>query len=136
MPMAATIEFIQNYVRCTTSNGIPLPVFSYHSRTITHMVSRILTAHYESSVSINNTHGLKLGKNGQGCACSDVSWHYHMEPLLEGLPKFSHVFQFTDITNLVCFLQYMTGYIDENLILCSLPNSSPTHEILQIATTV
>ena len=65
--------------------GCPKSVASCHSRTITHMVHRILTAHGVSHSAITNSPSLRLGDTGQGSAGSGVSWHCHMEPLLLGL---------------------------------------------------
>ena len=59
-----------------------------------------------------------------------------MEPLLAALKQFSPGFQFTDVSNLVSFLQHIVGYIDDNTIMCNLPNETPTDILLQTATTV
>ena len=59
-----------------------------------------------------------------------------MEPLLDALTQFSPGFQFTDVTNLISFLQHIVGYIDDNTIMCNLPNDMHTDILLQTATTV
>ena len=116
--------------------GFPRPVASYHSCTITHMIQTILTAHGESRAFITNTNNLKLGGTDQGSAGSSILWYCHMEQLLEVLTKFPPGFQFTNVTNQTHFLRYIIRCIDDNSILCKLPNSTPTHELLQISKTV
>ena len=59
-----------------------------------------------------------------------------MEPLLSALTQFSPGFQFTDITKLTQFLQHIVCYIDDNTIMCNLPNDTPTEVLLQIASNV
>ena len=59
-----------------------------------------------------------------------------MEPLINALSNFSLGFSFTDITNTAHFLQYVIGYVDDNSILCTLPDSTPYRVILQTATNV
>ena len=100
------------------------------------MKHKILTAHGESIAEIINTLQNKLGGTGQGSAGSGVSWHCHMEPLLSALTQFSPGFQFTDVTKLTQFLQHIVGYIDDNTIMCNLPNDTPTEILLQTATNV
>ena len=117
-------------------DGCPKSVASCHSKTITHMKHKILTAHGESIITIINTLLLKLGGTGQGSAGSGPSWHCHMEPLIDALIKFSPGFQFTDITNTIKFIQYIIGYIDDNTIMCNLPNNTFTQVLLQTATSV
>ena len=77
-----------------------------------------------------------LDGTGQGSAGSGVSWHCHMEPLLDALTQFSPGFQFTDVTTSISFLQHIVGYIDDNTIMCNLPDNTPTDVLLQTATTV
>ena len=100
------------------------------------MKHKILTAHGESIAEIINTLQNKLGGTGQGSAGSGVSWHCHMEPLLNALTQFYPGFQFTDVTKLTQFLQHIVGYIDDNTIMCNLPNDTPTEILLQTATNV
>ena len=116
--------------------GCPKSIATCHSKTITHMKHKILTANGESIITIINTLPLKLGGTGQGSAGSGPSWHCHMEPLLDALIKFSPGFQFTDITNTIKFIQYIIGYIDDNTIVCNLPNDTSTQILLQTATSV
>ena len=59
-----------------------------------------------------------------------------MEPLLDALTQFSPGFQFTDVTTSISFLQHIVGYIDDNTIMCNLPDNTPTNVLLQTATTV
>ena len=59
-----------------------------------------------------------------------------MEPLLDAFTQFYPGFQFIDVTKLIIFLQHIVGYIDDNTIMCNLPNDTPTDVLLQTATTV
>lgn len=85
--------------------GCPRLVAYYHSCTSTHMVHIILTFHGISSSTIYNSLSLQLGGACQGSAGSGVSWHCHMEPLLQALTLFSPGFQFNDTTNRIQFIQ-------------------------------
>ena len=100
------------------------------------MKHKILTAYGESINAIINTIQRKLGGTGQGSAGSRVSWHCHMEPLLAALSKFSPGFQFVDVTKTIEFMQYIIGYIDDNTIMCNLPNNITTDVLLQTGTSV
>ena len=95
-----------------------------------------MTAYGESCASIINTYYLKLGETEPGSAGSGISGHCHLALLLETVTKISPGFQLINVTNLIHFLQYIIGYINDISILCNLPNSTPTHKLLQIATTV
>ena len=59
-----------------------------------------------------------------------------MDPLLDALTQFSPGFQFTDVTKLINFLQYIVGYIDDNTTMRNLTNATSTDVLLQTATTV
>ena len=59
-----------------------------------------------------------------------------MEPLLLALTQFSPVFQFHDVTNTIHFLQHLIGYIDDNSIMCNLPDTTPIRQLLQTATSI
>lgn len=79
----------------------PKSLASYHSKTITHMAYKILTAHGELIISIINTIQLSLGGTGQCSTGSRVLWYCHIDPLLAALTTFSPGFQFTDVINLI-----------------------------------
>ena len=116
--------------------GCPRSVAVYHSLTIAQMTNKILTTHGKSIASLVKKSSLNLGGSGQGSADSGVLWHCHMESLLDALDKFSFSFQFTDISNMIHYLQYIIGYICNNSIRCNLPNNKPSDELICITTTV
>ena len=116
--------------------GCPKTVISCHSKIITEMDHKILIAHVESLMLFVNTLQLRLGGTGKGSGGSGFSRYCHMEPLLDALITLGPVFQFTDVTNLIKFIQYIIGYIDGNTIMCNLPNRTTIQVILQIATSV
>jgi len=105
----------------------PKSVVSCYTRTLAHLVHKILTAHAVSTQSIT----LKFGGSCQGSAGSGASWHCYMEPLLDALSHYSPGCQFTDVTITIHFLLYLIGYIDDNSILCT-----PVIDLRQTATNV
>ena len=99
-------------------DGYPKEVASCHYKAIVHIKHKIITAHGESIAETINTLQKTLGGTGQGSAGVGVSWHYHMEPLLDALTQYSLGFQFTDVTKLIHFYSTLSVILMK-ILLCA-----------------
>lgn len=96
----------------------------------------ILTVYGESIILIITTLQFKVGGTGRGNTGSRVSWYCQMEPLLDTLTTFFPEFQLTDVTNVIRFIQYIIGHIDDNTITYNLPNNTTIKLLRQTAKSV
>lgn len=109
--MDAMIACGQNYAQLYfAKKDTPMVLHHATPQTIVQMVHKILAAHGILIETNANMLTLKLDGTGQGSAESGVLWHCHMEPMLNALTQFSPRFQFTDVTHLIHFIQYIIGY--------------------------
>ena len=60
---------------------------------------------------------LPLSGSGQGNGGEPICWHAHMEPLLIAFSKDNKGFYFEDPSQIIKFLQWVVGYVDDNSLI-------------------
>ena len=67
---------------------------------------------------------------GQGNEGGHISWYAHMEPLLQAYFEENQCFSFEDPAQLIKFLQWMVGYVDDNSLILTSRNGQTTQRAL------
>ena len=62
-----------------------------------------------------------------------ISWHAHMEPLMQAFAADNRGFSFSDPAQLLHFLQWVVGYVDNNSLILSFRDGQPIAEVLKEA---
>ena len=76
---------------------------------------------------------LNIGGLGQGNGGGPISWHSHMEPLLQAYAQDNPGFSFTDPTSTLSFLQWIVGFVDDNSLNITFRDDQTIKEALKIA---
>ena len=70
---------------------------------------------------------------GQGNGGGPISWHAHMEPLIQAYAKDNRGFSFQDSAHLISFLQWVVGYVDDNSLILTFRDGESITEVLRAA---
>ena len=119
----------------TRRMGCPKEFALCHARVQNQMKHYIKTKAGVSPAFFQASPSLNIGGLGQGNGGGPISWHCHMEPLLEAYSKDNPGFSFTDPTGMLCFLQWIVGFVDDNSLNITFREGQTVQEALQQAQT-
>ena len=110
--------------------GCPDEVALCLARVLNQMKHHAQTANGISEAFIQACARLNLGGAGQGNGGGPISWHSHMEPLLLAYTKLNAGFSFEDPTQLLQFVQWIVGYVDDNSLILTFRDGQSSQEAM------
>ena len=124
-------RMLHNLMTVTTRRmGCPKEAALCHARVLNSMKHYIKTANGISSEYIQASPLLPFSGCGQGNGGGPISWHAHMEPLIKAYANHNKGFSFKDPADLVNFLQWVVGYVDDNSLILTFREGQNIPEVL------
>ena len=111
-------KMIHNLITITTTRmGCPMDTALCHARVLNQMKHFIQTSSGISKAFIQSYASLNIWWCGQVYGGWTVSWISHMEPILVAYSKMSGGLCFEDPTQVLKFIQWIVGYVDDNSLI-------------------